>query len=166
MAQFLTPISDILNADGWTTEPLWSKVNDGSDATFISSPAGTNPNTRITLGNSGIMTPTGFNFIFRVRARKSASGGQDRRLNITLTRNDGTTIITKSTPNLTDSFTTYELTDAFLGYASEDWTNTRLIIADARVSGGQGRGVEVAWIEVETEGDAVIPEFIFSHIID
>jgi len=50
MTQTARPISDT-SVGTWTTAPLWSKVNDASDATFITSPVGANTACEVKLAS-------------------------------------------------------------------------------------------------------------------
>ncbi len=130
MAQFARPTSDLDNTGVWTTEPLWSDIDDGAsaDGTVVVSdttPVVTEPFT-VDLGTiTDPVTSTGH--IVRIRWAKNAGGGgaktirielrqgyvnestlgtlistDDYSLNSTTLQNDETTLSTGEANSITD----------------------------------------------------------------
>ena len=74
--QYARPSSDVENPGGWTTEPLWTKIDEEpfSDADYLTSPK-TATGDSFTIGLSGVVDPevhTGH--IIRIRAKTGVTG--------------------------------------------------------------------------------------------
>jgi hypothetical protein len=76
-SQVLDPDQDVNNPDSWTTAPLFSKINDNNDATFIISPLLITPK-RVNISlDSGVWPGTNQSALhrIRIRSREQATGG-------------------------------------------------------------------------------------------
>jgi hypothetical protein len=142
MAQILRPNSDISNAGSWTTSPLFSKINDGSDSTLVSAPSGTNPGAEFVVSLDNGSTPQSGTRQITVRARKDTAAGQTRNLVVVLQDSSGTTIQSFTGVAITsatfDNFT-FTVTNSISSYSS-----LRLRIYDERGGGGTSRFLQVS----------------------
>lgn len=141
--QTLLPGSDIINPGAWVVTPLWSKINDGSEAQTISSPTGTNPSAAFTIGLTAGVTPNTGTRTITFRVRKNAAGGQARSCRINLLDNLDNLIQQFNTGPLGNTFTTFAFN---ITNPITDYSNLRIQILDIRSGGGAGRGLVFAWI--------------------
>jgi hypothetical protein len=152
MPQFGRPISDV-STGSWTTAPLWSKLDEAvaDDADFARSPD--NANTTAEVALSAVTDPGGdTGHIVRVRARKSASGGNDRTLVFQLYQ--GAVQISVSSPiTMTASFQNLALNLSSGSAASiTDYGALRVRLVAGGTTGGSAanrRSVDVSFVELE-----------------
>jgi hypothetical protein len=163
------PDGDI-DADGWTTAPLWSKIDEGSaipgsdliycdednlytDEVSIQDPTNAGTYTAIEV---------------KIYAKKSAAGGDVRGVDIDL-RIDGN--LEGSVPlveNLTDAFAQYTNTWSGLSYdETEIATLQILFIATGDTGDPAGRDTHIDYIEVvltyTPEGGEVLHHFFHEY---
>jgi len=146
MTQIARPISDI-TVNGWTTEPLWSKVNDASDATYITGPVGSGTLCEVKLASlSDPVGNTGHAVYIRARVANGAYYGEELRwdlyqgaeviafgLSTTISRTTITTYSHTLTAAETDSIT--------------DYTDLRVCLLQSEIAGGENISVYDVWME-------------------
>lgn len=149
MAQFFRPDDDLETA-GWTTTPLWSKLDEvtPSDSDFVRT--ATNPvNQDFTVSIAGGVAPQAGTRTLRYRAGKSSSSG--RRVDITVEILEGAT--SRQTFTHTD-VPTMQQYNSVVTASITDYSDLRVKVNANVVGGGAGRWAECSWIEFETP-DAV-----------
>jgi hypothetical protein len=147
VAQIVRPTSDVTTGS-WGTTPLFSKVNDQSDATVITSPAAATE-CELALGDpTAPSVDTGH--ILTVRCYATGSGAGEK---LTHYLYQGTTLIATSAANTisrgSGSIADYSYT-LTTGEAALITDYTDLRIRMARTTGGGGETITVAecWLEV------------------
>jgi hypothetical protein len=137
------PISDFTTGN-WITAPLWGKVNaEGNDATLISD---NQTATSCSLNLTALGTPSVTELTYQFRARKSAAGGNDRTLQMSVISNSAT-IVTSPAVSLTENWTDYSYTLA----GARTLQSPRLNLTSAGSTGGSAgvkRAVEVAFVRL------------------
>jgi hypothetical protein len=129
MTQVARPISDVSTGD-WSTAPLWSKLNDQSDATFVSSTNTNGSSAEVQLAE--LSEPGSGARVLRLNVRKAETGGNDPGMTVDI--KDGTTTI-QSFSVTVSSLSFY--TEAFtITNAISNWNNIRVQIT--RTGGGSG----------------------------
>ncbi len=160
MAQFARPIADLDNTGVWTTEPLWSDIEEGGggDGTVVvsdSSPVVTEPFTvdLATITDPAVST----GHILRIRWAKNATGGGNKTIRIEL-REGYVNESTLGTLIATDDYSINSLTlrtDATTMSAGEADTISDYADLQIRVMGvASNRQLQVDYVELETP-DAV-----------
>jgi hypothetical protein len=156
MAQFARPISDLDNTGGWTTTPLWSKINEGGagDGTVVisdSTPTTSEPFTvdLDTIGDPAVAT----GHILRIRWAKNAGGGGAKTIRIELREgyvseaSQGTLIATDdyslNSTTLTTDTTTLSASEA---NSITDYSNLQIRIMGV----ASNRALKVDFAELET----------------
>ena len=83
MTQTARPVSDV-TTDSWTTTPLWSKINDASDSTYITGPSGGGAGDTAEVKLAPLTDPVSSSgHIVYIRAMSSGSGtGEDLHWNL------------------------------------------------------------------------------------
>lgn len=142
MPQILRPNSDISNAGSWTTTPLFSKINDGSDSTFVSAPSGTNPGAEFVVSVDNGSAPQSGTREITVRCRKSATAGQTRNLVVELRNSAGTLI--QAFTGVAITAATFENFTFTVTNSISSYTGLQLSIYDERGGGGAGRFLDVS----------------------
>jgi hypothetical protein len=145
MAQFGYPISDI-STGGWTNTPLWSQLDDNSDADYITSSKNPTVDTFENALTSTLSDPSSSSGHI-IRARLYCSKANNGTGNIYLYQ--GTTLIASyAIPgNLATAFTTYSYT--LTGTEADnitDYTDLRIRVDG---SGTANAYVYCAWTELE-----------------
>jgi len=157
VAQFIRPVSDV-STGSWTSTPLWSKLDDNSDADLVTSDDNTNPDTAELEGtNSGINDPTSnVNHVLRARIRKEASGGHNVTFNGRLYQGTGGGRSLIATVTEADGSATMHTISATLSGTEadniSDYNDLYFEIERAGDTGGppgNRRFFECAWIELE-----------------
>jgi hypothetical protein len=147
MTQFARPTSDV-TAGSWTTAPLFSKTNDQSDATVITSPAAVTE-CELALGDP---TPPSVDtgHILTVRCYATGSGAGEKLTwylyqGASLIATSAATTIARGSGSIADY--SYTLTTAEAA-AITNYTDLRIRMA--RTTGAAGETVTVAdcWLEV------------------
>ena len=136
------PISDVTTA-AWTPAPLWNKLNDGLDTTFVTNAPGDKSQAKVAL--SSVNPPdTGVNPIVELRAGPAVGSGNRR---ITLNLYDGGTLLATTTTGNINKLGNY------------DWTVTSAISAAAyghltlgfaMATGGSTDSLSVYGVSVDT----------------
>jgi hypothetical protein len=147
VTQFARPTSDITTGS-WTTTPLFSKTNDQSDATTITSPAATTE-CELALGDAtDPALSTGH--VLTVRCFATGSGAGEKLTwylyqGAVLKATSAATTIARGSGSIADYSYTLTGTEAD---AITDYTDLRIRMA--RTTGGGGETVTVAecWLEV------------------
>lgn len=153
MSQFVRPASDVANG-GWTTAPLWSKLDDNNDADYVSGP-GTGV-AFLCTGNSVTDPLVSSGYTLRVRARRWGDGITEGQVaGVKLELLEGSTVRATLTRSLVSrsAFTTYEyaLTTAEIN-AIGNHANLRLRVTEINVTDDFP---SVAWAELEVPSPAV-----------
>lgn len=143
MSQFIRPTSDI-STGSWATTPLWSKLDDNSDADYVTSDVVVGDSFRVHLGNpDDPLVSTGH--IIRARWRRASGTTAGAKLRL---YQGSTLIATLTNSSLGGSFATSSLT--LTGAQADsitDYTDLRL---DVEFYTGTGiASVDVAWVEME-----------------
>lgn len=151
MAQFGRPISDI-STGGWSTTPLWSDLDDNSDADFITSsknPASDTFENALTSTLSDPASSTGHIVRARMYCSKANNGTG------TMYLYQGTTLIaTYAIPgNIANSWTTYSYT--LTGTEADNITDYTALRIRVAASGTANAYVYCSWTELE------IPDYAF-----
>lgn len=102
----LRPASDS-SAGSWTVTPLFSKVNDSSDATLMTCDGSTNSTAVLTMATMGGVA-TAATSVLTVRAKKDQAAGNTRNIGAVV-KKSGSTIATLSAQALTESFQDFTL---------------------------------------------------------
>jgi hypothetical protein len=131
MSQTGRPASDI-TVGSWGTAPLWSKINDGNDGTYIST------TTAATTGEvklDSLDAPIGEGHILTIRAYASGSGGPERLNTWGLIQ--GSTEIAMQNDSITrNSFNPYTITLSSAQIANiSDYTDLRVRFTAAQSNG-------------------------------
>ena len=146
MTQTARPVSDV-TTDSWTTEPLFSKINDASDATYITGPDGDLTACEVKL--AALTDPISYSdHIIYARAKVASGSGTVEQLSWRLYQ--GTTAIS-TTAAVTISRTTittyhYYLT-AGQANAITDYADLRIRLAQGAVIAGENINVYDVWME-------------------
>lgn len=150
MAQFARPDSDVTTAS-WTDAgtPLWSKLDDNSDADLIRHVAGSNSTCEVTLSN--VTDPaSSAGHVLRLRANKDLGVSDNVAVTARL-QQGGVTKATLGTGNLTDVFQTFTHAlsaaeaDSITDYADLTVELDQAWTADL----GLDPKAQVAWLELE-----------------
>ena len=150
MARKLRPYTDIYNTGAWTTEPLYSEIQDNDDGTFVSSPDGNETVPSFVVGLIGGLTPLSGTRTVRFRCRVNVTG-QVRRCNVRLLDSEGTAIQQFTTPDLTNTFTTYsfEVTGSI-----ESYEGLQILVYDMIQNPlATPNHIQFAWVEFEIPFD-------------
>ena len=139
------------DADGWTTAPLWSKIDEGSgsaDGTYIVNDEDNNYTDEVTIQdptNAGTYTAVEV----KVYARKSATGGDTRGVDCDL-RIDGNLEGSKTmSADIGDSFTEYSDSWTGLSYDETEMATLQVVFTATGDTGDPaGRAVWIDYIEV------------------
>jgi hypothetical protein len=145
MAQYGRPISDI-STGGWTTTPLWSDLDDNSDADFISSSKNPVTDTFENALTSTLSDPTS-SAGHIIRARMLSDKANNGTGNIYLYQ--GTTLIASyAIPgNIATAWTTYSYT--LTGTEADSITDYTALRIRVDASGTANNYVHCAWTELE-----------------
>jgi len=146
MTQTARPISDV-TTDSWTTEPLFSKINDASDATYITGPDGDLTACEVKL--AALTDPISYSdHIIYARAKVASGSGTVEQLSWRLYQ--GTTAIS-TTAAVTISRTTittyYYYLTAGQANAITDYADLRIRLAQGAVIAGENINVYDVWME-------------------
>lgn len=155
MAQFARPDADQA-AGSWTTAPLWSKIDEGSDGgdTIASDAVGNNTNTtNADLRCSDVIDPavaTGHT----IRARWAASSSNDMTPHAELWEGVPDVGTLRAELTVAELTTTTEQTDTYTLSAGEansitDYTDLYLRLWGRGTGGGPGRSLVVEFCELE-----------------
>jgi hypothetical protein len=151
VVQTAVPTSDI-TTDSWTTAPLFSKVNDTSDATLITSPAATTQ-CEVALGSLTDPVSSTGHTVF-VRAKATGSGAAEK---LTFYLYEGATLRATSAAESVSRSAVTGYSYALTGTQADSLSAyTDLRVRLARTTGGAGETVSVydVWLEVP---DAIVP---------
>ncbi len=157
MAQFARPTSDLDNTGSWTTEPLWSDIDDGAsaDGTVVvsdSTPVVTEPFT-VDLGSTITDPGVGTGHVLRIRWAKNAGGGGNMTIRIELREgyvNESTLGSLRATDDYAINSTTLT-TDATTMSEAEANAITDYSDLQIRVMGvAATRALKVDFVELET----------------
>ena len=157
MAQFARPDADLVEG-GWTTAPLWEKVDETSpDAEFINGPNKANGTCELRL--SDVSDPlSSSTHVMRVYGH--VFGTPVTGINLYVELYDGATLIKQWLPAMTttDASFSYTLTS---GEADNigDYTDLRVHLVQDYITGPQGRAY-ISWFEFE------VPDAISDPQID
>ena len=158
MAQFLRPNSDV-TVGTWTTEPLFSKVNEttSNDSPFISS--NNNGTGACELGLSSVDAPENpQTTTLRIRYKKQAADGHTVNLTLRILEN-GTERFTHTYNDITEAWTTGVLNPDLSAVTS--WAGLRVELERTGSTGGATgtrRTADVSWIELEVQDAAAASE--------
>ena len=146
MTQTARPVSDI-TTDSWTTAPLWSKLNDVSDDTFVTGPVSDDTSyCEVKLGALTDPASSSGHTLY-VRARVASGDGPAENLSWGLYQGATTIEVTSATISRT-TITDYSLT---LGAAQAnnitDYTDLRVRLVQWDISGGENINVYDVWME-------------------
>lgn len=147
MAQFARPDAD-LSVGAWGAAPLWSKLDDNSDADFIAAPDGTD-NVTCDLGLTDIVDPrSSSGHVLRWRRRVDA--GSQVQLVVEL-RQGAAAIVTRTEAGLSNTaFATSSYTlSAAEADAITDYTDLRVRLIASDFGALNLDHAEVAWVELE-----------------
>ncbi|MBE0661527.1 MAG: DUF2341 domain-containing protein [Bacteroidales bacterium] len=159
------PTNQIRQPDGdittgvWTTPPLWSKINEGSqnpNGAFITCPNNANSTAEVSIGNP---TYPGVYSEITVRARvcKSSSSGNTRGLDINLRVNNNLLGNKIMTLDMSHNFTMYTQTWSGYNFTREDLNSLQVLITSTgSIGGGNRRLVYVDLIELELNYTPVV----------
>lgn len=147
MAQVLRPDSDITTT-GWTTAPLFSKINetsaDTTGASTIRNSNGVTTACEVGLSNPAL-TPSVGTCTLNVYATASGSGAAEK---MTVAVYQGTSLIATPINGVNVTRTTYNLYSGTLdGSLISDYTNLRLRIS--MPTGGATEFITVSWAELQ-----------------
>ena len=146
MTQTARPISDVTTYS-WNTTPLWSKVNDASDATYITGTPGWN-STECELKLASLTDPvSSTGHIVYVRARVASGSGAAEALGFALLQ--GTTYIGYWYPSVSrTTITTYSATlSTAQANSITDYANLRIRLYQLYVETGENINVHDVWME-------------------
>ena len=147
MTQTARPISDVSN-DGWTTAPLWSKVNDASDDTFVVSPS--TENIAFIVEIADLTDPvSSSNHTIYARAKVAAGTSAAEQIKWRLLLADNTIIgISPATTVSRTAITTYSyaLTTAEAD-AITDYAGLRLQVWACTIAANEHVNVYDVWME-------------------
>ena len=135
MTQTALPSSDI-TTDSWTTAPLFSKVNDSSDLTYITGPAGATTQCEVAL--AAVTDPVG-NTLHTINVRALAVGSQAGE-KLTWYLYEGSTLQATSAATTVDrsSITNYSYTlSAAEADALTAYTDLRIRLAQTTIGTGE-----------------------------
>lgn len=139
------------DANGWTTAPLWSKIDEGSgsaDGTYIVCDEDNNYTDEVTIQdptNAGTYTAVEV----KVYACKSAVGGDQRGVNCDLRVNAGLLGAKTIEANLDDSFTEYSNSWTSLSYDETEMATLQVqFIATGDTGDPAGRDIHIDYLEV------------------
>jgi len=160
MAQFVRPSADLDNTGVWTTEPLWSKIDDagdaGADSVFAVSdatPAITEP---FSVDGSTVTDPAvSTGHIIRARWSKTGTGTNTRgvcqlRQGYASEASQGTLIATLTGAALAEVLTTqtHTLTSGEAD-AITDYADLQFRVYAEKVAGGTAHSWQVEYVELE-----------------
>jgi hypothetical protein len=131
MAQTGRPASDITTGS-WGTAPLWSKINEDSDAVYISTTAAASTG-EVKLGT--LSTPIGEGHVVTIRAYAAGSGAAER-LNTWGLYQGSTAIATLNSSITRNSFNAYTITLSSAQIAAiTNYTDLRVRFTAAQAAG-------------------------------
>jgi hypothetical protein len=158
MTQTALPSSDI-TADSWTTEPLWSKLDRGTDTTYITGPAGATTQCEVAL--AAVTDPVG-NTLHTINVRALAVGSAaGEKLTWYLYEGASLRATSAATTISRDTITDYSYT---LSAAEADsltaYTDLRIRLAQTTIGTGETIKVyecyftcpDVSWTPVDPMG--------------
>jgi prepilin-type N-terminal cleavage/methylation domain-containing protein len=151
------PIADVLPITGWTTTPLWSKLNDASDSTFVVNNLGAQD--EATVAMSAVPTPTGTPTV-SISARAmvahfvpGSGGGGPEKLTLTLYQvkpNGTTTTVAANTFQISET----DITDYSYPLKANEVNKIsnygNLRIGFAMTQGVSGENINVYGISLDT----------------
>ena len=158
MAQFVRPSADLDNTGVWTTEPLWSKIDDGDspDSVFVVSDATPVITEPFTVDGSTVTDPAvSTGHILRARWSKTGTGTNTRgvlqlRQGYVDEGDQGTLIATLTGAALAEVLTTqtHSLSEAEAN-AITDYADLQLRVYAEKTAGGTAHSWQVEFIELE-----------------
>jgi len=147
MTQTARPISDIDTGE-WTTAPLWSKVNDVSDSTYISGPPSDNAsNFKVKL--SPLTDPvSSADHVIYVRARVGSGAGSAEYVHFHLYENITSRAASADIVTSRTTITTYSYTlTAAEADSITDYSDLRIWVKQSFVEGYENINVYDVWME-------------------
>lgn len=144
------PDGDV-DADGWTTAPLWSKIEEGSgspDGTYITCDEDNNYTDEVSIQdptNAGTYTAVEV----RVYARKSATGGDQRGVDCNIRVNAGLLGAKTMSADVTDAFAEYKDSWTGLSYDETEMATLQVqFIGTGDTGDPAGRDIHIDYIEI------------------